>query len=154
MTDKKTDPQTTDLVTRRNNPYQLDTNLAPVDWKSMRERFDPQGVKVAARELVGQTFTITEYRPVESSFPTGGVFYFVKGLQEDTGELFNTTLGGQAIVEVLNSFDALRSAYQEAVNFGDDARAAELAALGANAPLRVTLAWVAQGKYEGYYVFE
>lgn len=155
MSDKEeTRAPGTDLVARRTNPYQLDTNLEPVDWSSLRERFDPQGDKVEAKGLIGQSFTIVEYRAVDSSYEGNEVFYHVKGLMADTGELFNTSLGGQAVVDVLNSFDALRSAYQEAVRYGDDARAQELAELGATKPIQVTLGWVAQGKYSGYYVFE
>lgn len=154
MTDKKKEDLTGDLVVRRTNPYALDTNLEPVDWKSLREEFDPQGIAQDAKELVGRSFTITEYRPIESAYEGSEVFYYVKGVLKDTGELFHTSLGGQAVVEILNSFDALRSAYREALQFGDDARADELAALGANRPLLVTLNWIAQGKFGGYYIFE
>lgn len=154
MTEKQTNAPGTDLVARRTNPYQLDTNLEPVDWSSLREKFDPQGEKVDARDLIGKTFTIVEYRAIDSSYEEADVFYHVKGLYVDTGELFNTSLGGQAVVDVLDSFDALRSAYQEAVKNGDDARAADLAELGATKPIQVTLGWMAQGKYSGYYIFE
>lgn len=142
------------LTVARTNPYALDTNLAPVDWRAMRERFDPQGIQIPAKELVGETFTIVMYRPVESSYEGGGVFYYCRCLKEDTGEIFNTTLGGAAVVEVLDAFDRLRNAYHEAVSMGDSVRALELADMGAVAPLRVTLDFVTQGKYNGYYVFE
>jgi hypothetical protein len=103
---------------------------------------------------VGKTFVILEYRPIESAYEGSEVFYYVKGLIPDSGELFNTSLGGQAVVEVLNAFDALRAAHREAEKFGDTARAAELEALGAIRPIQVTLGFKHQGKYSGYYVFE
>lgn len=154
MTSKTDKTEERALTTVRANPYALDTNLAPVDWRAMREKFDPQGAHVEAKDMIGQTFSILMFRPVESSYKEGDVFYYCKCLKEDTGEIFNTTLGGQAVVEILDAFDRLRTSYQQAVQMGDNDRALELANLGANAPIRVTLGWVSQGKYNGYYVFE
>ena len=154
MSDEITPQEAAQIVMRRENPYRLDTNLAPVDWRQLREQFDPQGDRIPATDLKDRTFTIVEFRPVESSLPgSTGIFYYVRALDDD-GVLFNTTLGGQAVVEVLESFDALRAAYQEAKNMGDDERAEELSTLGANRPFTVTLRWKIGGRYEGYYYLD
>ena len=154
MTDQLTPEEAARIVIRRDNPYKLDTSLAPVDWKVLRETFDPQGERIPAPELVDKTFTIIEFRPVESSLPGAtGVFYYVKCLDAD-GVLFNTVLGGQAVVEVLESFDSLRSAFHEAASMGDEDRAQELETLGANRPFTLTLRWSEGGKHQGYYYLD
>jgi len=142
------------IVPRAASPYRLDTSLAPVDWKQTRERFDPQGDRVAAKELVDQTFTIVDFRPVESTLSAKtDHFYYCKCINPD-GVLFNTILGGQGVVEVLDSFDALRAAYIEAEALNDQERMHELKSVGAMAPITVTLRYKRGGKYSGYYYLD
>lgn len=142
------------IVPRAVNPYRLDTSLAPVDWRTTRERFDPQGERVAAQDLVDHTFTIVDFRPVESTLSTKtDHFYYCKCVSPD-GVLFNTILGGQGVVEVLDSFDSLRAAYVEAEGLADVDRMAELKAFGAMAPITVTLRYKRGGKYSGYYYLD
>lgn len=153
MATPKQTEQTQALVPARTNPYALDTSLAPVDWAAIRERIDPQGKKVKARELVGQSLLIVAYQPFESTQNPGATCYYCRAIVEETGELVNFVAGGQAVVEVLDGFDRLRGTYREALDMGDDERSQELAAIGATAPIRVTMQWVPQGKNNGYYVF-
>ena len=142
------------IVPRHKSPYRLDTSLQPVEWKSMREQFDPQGERVAAKELVDTTFTIVEMHPVKSTLNAElDHFYYCRCVDEN-GALFNTILGGGAVVEVLDSFDALRAAYVEAEGLGDTERMAGLRAVGAMAPLVVTLRYQRGGQFAGYYYLD
>ena len=142
------------IVPRKASPYRLNTSLAPVDWKTMREQFDPQGERVPAKELVDTKFTIVELHPVHSTLNAKlDHFYYCRCVDAD-GALFNTILGGQAVVEVLDSFDALRAAYVEAEGMGDPDRMAELKAVGAMAPITVTLRYQKGGEYSGYYYLD
>lgn len=142
------------LVPVRTNPYRLNTNLAPVDWKRLRESIDPQGEHVPARDLVDCSFVIDEFRPVESTLSADpSIFYWCRCHDQD-GKVFNTTLGGRAVVEVLELFDRLRAAYKDAQALGDTERVQQLEAVGANAPVALTLRFAAQGKYNGYYYLD
>lgn len=146
--------QTHLAVVKRDNPFALDTGLKPVPWKEMRERFAPIGEERKAKDLVDTTFTIRSFKPVESSLSTvSDHFYFCICTDED-GALFHTTLGGQAVVDVLDDFDRLRTAYLDALQLGDDERRQELLALGAMSPITVTLRKVSGGRFGGYYTFD
>jgi len=142
------------IIARADNPYRLDTTLAPVDWKSLKEQFDPEGKKILAQDLIGQTFSIVELHPFASSFEGAReTVYYVRAVDAD-GELFNTVLGGGAVAEILDSFTALNAAHHQAHSMGDEERCAELLELGATRPITVTLGWRKGGKFSGYYVFE
>jgi len=126
------------LVPVRRNPYRLDTNLVPVDWRTLREAVDPQGEAIPAKQLVDSSFVIDELRPVESTLTAEpSVFYWCR-CHNDDGVVFNTVLGGRAVVEVLESFDSLRAAFLEAQSLNDTERVRQLQAVGANAPIRIT----------------
>jgi hypothetical protein len=103
---------------------------------------------------VGREFTVLEFRPINSSYNEGDVFFYVKAVLPDTGALFHTSLGGKAVVEVLSAFDRLRASYLEAKSSGDEERAEGLLALGAMRPFTVTLDFIHQGQYAGYYQFK
>jgi len=142
------------LIQRKTNPYALEAQLAPVDWKEMRERFNPQGQEIPAKELIGRTFTILELRPINSSYKEGDIFFYIKGVLAPDGELFHSSLGGQAVVEILSDFHALNTAWQLAKETNDVERLAELETVGAGRPIVLTLGWKAQGAYSGYYTLE
>lgn len=154
MTEEREEYNVYAVLPRQVNPYALNTQLQPVNWREMREKFNPQGPEMPARELVGRTFTILELRPVPSSYQEGDTFFYVRAVLSDTGAIFHTSLGGQAVVEVLADFHALNTAYLSARETNDTARMAELESVGAGAPITVSLGWKAQGQFSGYYTLE
>lgn len=142
------------IIARASNPGALNTTLAPVDLAQVRERIDPQGEARKAAEMIGRKFTIVEISPYASSFAGGrATVYWVKAVDEN-GVLFNMTLGGQVVCDALDALASLTAAWFEARQMGDDARVAELDALGAGRPVTVTLVEKHQGKYGRYYDFE
>ena len=81
-----------------------------------------------AEEIVGVTFVIVTLKEFESSYVEQDHAYFCGCIALD-GEKFTVVLGGTAIVDFLDKFTAI------------DTRK----------PLKVTLGFVKQGKYGGYY---
>jgi hypothetical protein len=87
---------------------------------------------VKAEELIDTTFVIRKAKAWESTLKHGGVVYFCTCASFPDGELFNTNLGGDAVVEILS----------------------KAFAAGVVAPLKVTLRKVSGGKFGRYYVLE
>lgn len=142
------------IVNQTPEPGRLSTNREPVNWRTMKDRFDPDGDKVKAQELVDRTFNVTYLKPFDSSFDESKECYWVKGVDVETGQLFNTVLGGTVVCEILNGFYELNRQYHEALANGDDATAEALAEMGAGAPIQLTLIRKEGGKYGSYYDFE
>jgi len=109
-----------------------DAELQPVRLKDVLEEFAPSGEKVKAESIINQEFMIVRARPFESRYPGQTHAWFVVGKFTKSGKLFNTVLGGAAVVDVLDGW----------------ARAAR------TQPLIVTLRWNEGGKYGGYYTLE
>jgi len=85
--------------------FVIPDGLPQVEFTDWLEVNDPQGIKVKAKELVGQFFTIikaniftsmVEGRPTEA--------FYVVGILTATGELFHTVLGGKVVMGELKAF--------------------------------------------------
>jgi hypothetical protein len=154
MSQKLTPDDAQSIIAARANPYALNTSLAPVDLATIRERINPQGPKIAAKDLVGQRFTIVEVTPFKGTLPgSREIIYHVKAVDE-RGELFHTTIGGKVAAQWLDDLNELTAAWTRATEMGDDERAQQLEGLGAGRPVTVKLVWLAQGENPGYYTFE
>ncbi len=134
-------------------PSQI-ANLGVLEWRAIRDRVAPQGTAVKATDMVGRTFTILRYRPYQSAFKENReIVYWIVAVTDD-GELFNFTLGGTAVCDVLDIMDKLKIEHAMAIAEGKFARARELEDLGINKAWKFTLQWVEGGQGEGYYTFE
>lgn len=112
--------------------FNADMSLPPLELKEIMEEIAPVGEQIPAEELIDKTFTIVRARPVESSYGGQTHFYFTVGQLEKEGTLFNTVLGGGAVLDVLDAWSRVRRME----------------------PLRCTLKWNTGGKYKGYYTLE
>jgi len=111
---------------------QADPNLKPLKLRDILDEVAPMGERKLAEDLIGCEFEIVRARPFVSRFPTQDHAWFVVGATVPNGELFNTVLGGSAVVEILDAWSKT----------------------GRSEPLVVTLGWVQGGRYGGYYVLE
>ena len=154
MTEQQEQYETEAIIARKVDPYALDSTLAPVDWKAMREQFDPQGPSIPAEELVGRSFTILSLKPFKSAYAgKRSEVYWIKAMDQD-GTLFNTVLGGVVVCETLDAFAMLNAEYIKALQERDEVRIAELEAVGAGRPIGVTLIKREAGSGVEYYDFE
>lgn len=112
--------------------FEANLTLPSMPLKDIIDDIAPSGVKVSAESLIGETFTLVRAKTFLSRFSGQHHCYYVVGCDEKTGELFNTVLGGSAVVDVL---DALTRAKR-------------------SEPISVTLNWVKGGQYKGYYTLE
>ena len=83
-----------------------------------------------AEALRGQSFTILGLKKVASDLPGPGYYYFVACYDAKAKEYFTTSLGGQAVLQTLD----------------------RMIAKGVKEPVVVTLDFVEQGAFDGYYV--
>lgn len=109
-----------------------DLQAEPMDLVKVNEQVQIMLNRVPAENLVDQRFVIMEAHAYQSSFQVQDHVYYCKCYNEQTGEWFGTSLGGQAVVDVLDA----------------------LVKSGWNQPLRVTLRKVNSGQYGGYYILE
>ena len=105
---------------------------APVVLRTVLEDLNLIGPHVPAAELKGQTFSIYKAEPFASMGEKGGNAYFCHCLDEAKAEIFTTTLGGQAVVELLELY------FKH----------------GPGAPIQVTLNWNEGGEYGGYWTID
>jgi hypothetical protein len=108
------------------------TDLQPLDWSQFAKQAGLRGTPITAEDLVNKTFDIMRAKRFESSFEGQDHAWFCIVRPIDQDETFEVTLGGQAVVEILDAY----------------------AASGLNNPLRVKLTYKAGGKFKGYYNFE
>jgi len=108
------------------------TKLPPVKLNDILSEMGISGPRIAAKELVDQTFTIVHAKPFASTYREGAHAWFCVIYLPDDTQPYTTVLGGQAVVDVL---DALASA-------------------GFENPLIVTLRKVDGGRFGSYYVLE
>lgn len=87
---------------------------------------------VKAGDLKGKSFTIVGLQTFKSQLSPDVDPFFVLCRDEKSGELWTTVLGGKQPVEFLSAYMAK----------------------GGTKPLAVTLTFVDQGTFEGYYVIE
>lgn len=103
------------------------------DLKKAREELGLTGPHMKTAELIDETFLIVGAKQFRSSFAgQERQPFFCRCFNQDDDEAFTTVLGGTQPTEVLEAYIAA----------------------GGNRPLRVTLRFVKQGGYEGYYVIE
>lgn len=123
-------------------------------WRDVRDKIAPQGTPIKAKDLVDRTFTILRMRAYQSQFADLGELVYWVVVVTDDGELLNCTLGGQAVVDVLDALSTLKCQYQDAVNSDDAAKQRDLEELGADGLWQFTLRWSEGGTGEGYYYFD
>lgn len=104
----------------------------PQTLQSVKEELGIPDVITPAAELVDTTFIIRSAKSFESSFQEGAHAFFCTCAYPETGEVFSTVLGGQAVVDILDAY----------------------VASGADNPLSVTLRKNEGGRYGRYYTLE
>lgn len=109
-----------------------DMERKKIKLSEIMDEVAPTGVKLPTDNVVGRTFTIIRARAFESSFQEQTHAYFVVGYDDEEDLLFNTVLGGAAVVDILDLW----------------------AAQGRREPIEVKLVWNEGGKYKGYYTLE
>jgi hypothetical protein len=107
-------------------------NNEPVLWSEFARQAFLTGTPITAEDLVGKTFDILRAKLFDSSFEHQDHAWYCVVRPVDQDEVFAVTLGGQAVVEILDAY----------------------AATGNDRPLRVALAYHQGGKFNGYYTFE
>lgn len=144
----------TDLVRSAFGMIEFDISKDAVNWSEAREAIDPKGDNIKAADLVDTPFLIKKIKPVHSSLGDGGGhFYFIVGIT-DQGQLFNTAIGGQAVVEELDQLMRLNYELYVAQQEDNENEARRLRELGAGAPVEITLRQKQGGRFGRYYVLD
>jgi hypothetical protein len=130
------------MYNKLENPFDVPTNdgksitteaeLQPLDWSQFAKQAGLRGTPSTAEDMVNKTFDIMRAKKFDSSYEGQDHAWFCIVRPVDQDELFEITLGGQAVVEILDAY----------------------AASGLENPLRVKLTYKAGGKFKGYYNFE
>jgi len=110
--------------------WQPESGAKPRSLEDISKEYGIVAPHQAAKDLIGETFAIRALRRVESDLGGVGYYYFVLAVDPKTGEAYTTTLGGRAVVQILD----------------------RLIEKGVTDPVIVKLDFVKQGKYDGYYV--
>jgi len=126
-----------------------------VAWRDLREKTRPQGVEVKARELVGRPVTIVRLHPYPSRYEGKRLMvYWTVCVLDETGEVVNTTFGGEVVCEALDEYWNLQEAYHNALAANDEEEERRLSELGGGKYLRVVLVHKDVPGGNGYYTFE
>jgi hypothetical protein len=104
----------------------------PVKYSEYVKRAGLAGTPISAEDLVNTEFDILRAKEYPSTFSTQDHVWYCVVRPVGKDELLSVSLGGQAVVEVLDAY-----------SHSDE-----------SAPLRVTLRFKTGGKYSGYYYFE
>ena len=104
----------------------------PVVLREVLEEMELVGPHIKAEDLKGQTFSIYKATPFKSMAKKGGNAYYCHCTDLEKSEIFTTTLGGQAVVELLELYFVH----------------------GPGAPFIVTLNWNEGGEYGGYWTID
>ncbi len=132
MADKE-EKELEDFVPSEIQPYlEAPKDAKPVVLREVLEEMELIGPHVKAEDLKGQTFSIYKAQPFKSMGKKGGNAYFCHCLDQEKAEIFTTTLGGQAVVEMLELY------FKH----------------GPGAPIQVTLNWQEGGEFGGYYTLD
>lgn len=126
MSEQETAPQQNQLA------MVADFDVKPVKLSVILDEITPTGEKLKAEDILDQEFTILRARSFPSKFPNQTHAYFVVGVFNKDQVLFNTVLGGAAVLDVLDG----------------------LCKAGFNKPLICTLRQVEGGTFGRYYVLE
>lgn len=133
---------------------QLEFNPASdtVDWAQVAEAVDPQGKLIPAKELTDQTFAIRKMKPFVSMISGAEtVAYWVVAEFKD-GTVFNTVLGGQAVVEELDKIMEINRRAKEAWQNGDVEEMQKYISVGAGRRPVLTLGRKVASSGRGYYI--
>lgn len=130
MTDKLVNPF--DIIANDHNVITAQASEQPLDWSQFAKQAGLRGTPITAEDLVNKSFDILRAKRFESSFEGQDHAWFCIVRPIDQDEKFEVTLGGQAVVEILDAY----------------------AASGLQNPLRVHLVYKTGGKFKGYYNFE
>lgn len=125
-----------------------------VNWQEYRERLAPQGTPIKTKDLVGRAFIIMRMRPYQSQFAGKRETVYWCVVVTGDGEVFNTTIGGEATAEILDMLSKLQKDYEEAASMGDQHAMKQLEERGAGKYWRFTLQWAETAAGQGYYFFE
>lgn len=121
-------------------------------WTELREKVAPQGVTLPAAQLENVEIVVCRARRFASKFAEEKFVYWVVGLIPETQTIFNTVIGGRAVVEAIDAWVLLQVAHAEAVKNADTDRASNLEQLGAGRALRFTMTRKPTAKGQPYYV--
>lgn len=121
-----------DKVSDNGNAIIAESDLQPLDWALFAKQAGLRGTPIKAEELVGKTFDIMRAKQQESAYEGQEHFWFCIVRPAGQDELFETVLGGGAVMEILDAY----------------------AKSGVKNPLRVTLDFVKGGRFKGYYQFK
>jgi hypothetical protein len=116
------------------NPDRIQTqqDQEPLDWSQFAKDAGLRGTPTTAEDMVNKTFDILHAKKFDSAYDGQDHAWFciVRPVGQD--ENFEVTLGGQAVMEILDAY----------------------AAMGGTRPLRVKMTYKTGGKFKGYYQFE
>jgi hypothetical protein len=121
-----------DIITNDGKAITTQATEQPLDWSQFAKQAGLRGTPITAEDLVNKTFDIMRAKQFESSYEGQDHAWFCIVRPIDQDEVFEVTLGGQAVVEILDAYS--KSGLQN--------------------PLRVRLTYKAGGKFKGYYNFE
>jgi len=121
-----------DIIENDGKTITTQASETPLDWSQFAKQAGLRGTPIAAEDLVNKTFDIMRAKQFESSYEGQDHAWFCIVRPVDQDEVFEVTLGGQAVVEILDAYS--KSGLQN--------------------PLRVKLTYKAGGKFKGYYNFE
>lgn len=130
MQDKLVNPF--DVITNDGKAITTQADLQPLDWAQFAKQTGLRGTPITAEKLVNVTFDIMRAKLFESAYEGQDHAWFCIVRPIDQDEVFEVTLGGGAVVEVLDAY----------------------AKSGIENPLRVKLSYKTGGKFKGYYTFE
>lgn len=122
----------TNMSVWERHTLEIKRDKPPVKLADILTAMGISGPKVAAKDLIDQTFTILHAKPFESSFKAESEAYFCVVKLDDDDAVITTVLGGAAVVDILKA----------------------LGSAGFDSPLTVTLRWNSGGKFSGYYTLE
>lgn len=112
--------------------WAAETDKKPLTVAEAKDEFDIGYPHIKTEELRGESFIIRAAETFKSTLSPDVDPFFCLCADSKTGELFTTVLGGKQPVEFLSAY----------------------LAKGGNRPLAVTLRFVEQGTYDGYYIIE
>ena len=130
-------------MAKKQETPQPDLPIVPAEWtaplaekamtvKQAKADLDIGYPHITAETLKGESFTIVGLQTFKSTLSPDTDPFFCLCRDEKSGELYTTVLGGKQPVEFLSAYIAK----------------------GGNKPLAVTLNFVEQGTFDGYYVLE
>jgi len=119
------------IITHQGDMWLPDEKAKPQTLEQLNKEYELTVLHQKAEVLVGETFTIFGMRKIPSDKPGPGYYYFCNCQDPESKELFTTSLGGQALIDMLD----------------------KVLAKQVKNPFTVTLDFVKGGDYDGYYIF-